>query len=54
MPSNEIASGIGSPIHEVFLGVALGQATIYWHEMLVCLWNISALALSVAQKVHEE
>ena len=53
-PNNEISNGLLIPIHQASLGVALGQGTISWCEILVCLWNISPLALSLAQKVYEK
>ena len=53
-PNNEISNGLLIPIHQASLGVALGQATISWCEILVCLWNISPLALSLAQKEYEK
>lgn len=53
-PNNEISNSLLIPIHQASLGVALGQATISWCEILVCLWNISPLALSLAQKVYEK
>lgn len=53
-PNNEVSNGLLIPIHQASLGVALSQATISLCEILVCLWNISPLALSLTQKVYEK